>query len=422
MAGGPTLHRRRTAISLPLPSRRSTVWLRYALTFSCALRRSRPPCLPGRRTSSGLEITRYLHDVPKVGGAFASTHLGYRGVLWLSFGISTVLCALAFLLLEPTPREASVEKRPLDIIGAFLVISSCAILVYGFTEAPTGWNQAKVIAPIVIGVTLLVSFFVFEQFIVWKFLPRVDPLIPTTYSTLVPLTIQTGFTFGCFFLTVLNGSTFLLRVQERKPLISAVIYMPPKWLLVIAPLVLATGVVLFSRNDTETGYWQYMFSGSVVMSLGTAIFFMHYLNVAYAATPPEDQGLVSGILQTSAQVATALGLAIGSSFLSSETPKDLLPEYFETAWNNDHPDDPLPHSFLIKLGDLGPDLQRGLVKHFSHVQAIRRYTHGVGAISEPDRLLKLLPDTVYSTQQYEVVQTLSCALAQPRTTYQEDIV
>lgn len=63
------------------------------------------------------------------------------------------------------------------------------------------------------------------------------------------------------------------------------------------------------------------------MSLGTAIFFVHYLNVAYAATPPEDQGLVSGIIQTSAQVATALGLAIGSSFLSSETPKGLLPEY-----------------------------------------------------------------------------------------------
>ncbi|KAL2061113.1 hypothetical protein VTL71DRAFT_7386 [Oculimacula yallundae] len=287
-----------------------------------------------------------------VGGAFASTHLGYRGVLWLSFGISTVLCVLAFLLLEPTPQEVFSEKRPLDIIGAFLVTSSLAILVYGFTEAPTGWSQAKVIAPIVIGITLLFFFMVFEQFIVWKFLPQVDPLIPRrvwTYSNLVPLTIETGFLFACFYLTVLNGSTFLLRVQERKPLISAVMwsplivgtlifcilmgpfynhrYMPPKWLLVFAPLILATGVVLFSRNNTKTGYWQYTFSGSVVMSLGTAIFFMHYLNVAYAATPPEDQGLVSGILQTSAQVATALGLAIGSSFLSSNTPKDLLPEY-----------------------------------------------------------------------------------------------
>lgn len=108
--------------------------------------------------------------------------------------------------------------------------------------------------------------------------------------------------------------------------------MPPKWFLVIGPVILAVGVVLFSRNDTETGYWKYTFSGSVVMSLGTAIYFIHYLNVAYAATPPKDQGLVSGIIQTSAQIATALGLAIGSSFLSSETPKDLLPEYRNSFW------------------------------------------------------------------------------------------
>ncbi|KAH8586129.1 major facilitator superfamily domain-containing protein, partial [Bisporella sp. PMI_857] len=275
-----------------------------------------------------------------VGGAFATTSLGYRGVLWLSFGIGTVLCGLAFLLLEPTPRDPAIERKPLDVIGAFLVTAACATMVYGFTEAPTGWDQAKVIAPIIIGVALLVSFFLFEQFAVWKYLPWVDPLVPRrvwTYSNLVPLTIETGLIYGCFFLSVLNGSTFLLRVQERKPLISAVMwsplivgtlifcilmgpfynhrFMPPKWFLVIGPIILTSGVVLFSRNDTDTGYWQYTFSGSIVMSLGTAIFFIHYLNVAYAATPPEDQGLVSGIIQTSAQVATALGLAIGSSFL-----------------------------------------------------------------------------------------------------------
>ncbi|KAH7378033.1 major facilitator superfamily domain-containing protein [Cadophora sp. MPI-SDFR-AT-0126] len=287
-----------------------------------------------------------------VGGAFASTDLGYRGPLWLSFGISSVLCGLAFLVLEPTPRDPSIEKKPLDGIGAFVVTAACAILVYGFTEAPIGWSHAKVIAPIVIGALLLVLFFVYEQFIVWKHLPRVDPLIPTrvwTYNNLIPLTIETGFVFGCFFLSVLNGSTFLLRLQGRKPLISAVMwsplivgtlifcilmgpfynhrYMPPKWFLALGPLILAAGVVLFSRNDLDTGYWKYTFSGSIVMSLGTAIFFIHYLNVAYAATPPEDQGLIAGIIQTSAQVATALGQAIGSSFLSAETPEELLPEY-----------------------------------------------------------------------------------------------
>lgn len=151
-----------------------------------------------------------------VGGAFATTSLGYRGVLWLSFGVSTILCGLAFLILEPTPRDPSIQRKPLDVLGAFLVTAACAIMVYGFTEAPTGWNQAKVIASIVIGVVLLVSFILYEQFAVWRILPMVDPLIPRrvwTFPNLVPLTVETGFLFGCFYLAVLNGSTFLLRVQ-----------------------------------------------------------------------------------------------------------------------------------------------------------------------------------------------------------------
>lgn len=154
--------------------------------------------------------------------------------------------------------------------------------------------------------------------------------------------------------SIILTSEHTLIIVQRGPLISAVMwspliigtlifcifmapfynhrFMPPKWMLVIAPIILAMGVVLISRNDVHTGYWQYTFSGSVVMSLGTAIFFIHYLNVAYAATPSEDQGLVSGIVQTSAQVATALGLAIGSSFLSANTPEALVPEYRNSFW------------------------------------------------------------------------------------------
>jgi hypothetical protein len=277
--------------------------------------------------------------------------------------------------LEPTPRDPNIERKSLDILGAFMVTAAGAILVYGFTEAPTGWDQVKVIAPIVIGVFLFMFFILWEQYGVWRLLPNVDPLIPRrvwTYHNLIPLAVETGFLFGTFYLTVLNGSTFLLRVQkvscrssrdaikvlltdtQRGTLISAVMwspliigtlifcilmapfynhkFMPPKWLLVAAPIILATGVVLISRNDIHTGYWQYTFSGSVVMSLGTAIFFINYLNVAYAATPSEDQGLVSGIIQTSAQIATALGLAIGSSFLSADTPEGLLSQYRNSYW------------------------------------------------------------------------------------------
>lgn len=78
------------------------------------------------------------------------------------------------------------------------------------------------IAPIVIGGLLFLTFFIWEQYIVWKVLPNTDPLIPARvwgYHNLLPVTIQTGLMYGSFFLIVLNGATFLIRVQEVRILI-----------------------------------------------------------------------------------------------------------------------------------------------------------------------------------------------------------
>lgn len=47
----------------------------------------------------------------------------------------------------------------------------------------------------------------------------------------------------------------------------------------------------------------------------------------YASAPPEDQGLISGIVQTVAQVSTGVTFAIGSSFITSSDPEVLLGEY-----------------------------------------------------------------------------------------------
>lgn len=63
------------------------------------------------------------------------------------------------------------------------------------------------------------------------------------------------------------------------------------------------------------------------MSLGTVIFFINFLNIAFASSPLEDQGLISGIVQTVAQVSTGISFAIGSSFIESSDPEVLLGQY-----------------------------------------------------------------------------------------------
>lgn len=104
-------------------------------------------------------------------------------------------------------------------------------------------------------------------------------------------------------------------------------FLPPKWVLFAAGIILVIGEVIFSLNDIHTNYWQFSFPAYILMGLGVACFFINFLNIVYEGTPADEQGLVAGIIQTIAQVSTAVAFGIGSSMVSGHTPEDLLTQY-----------------------------------------------------------------------------------------------
>lgn len=59
----------------------------------------------------------------------------------------------------------------------------------------------------------------------------------------------------------------------------------------------------------------------------TRLLFINSLNIVFSGSSPEEQGLVSGILQTVAQVLIAIAFAMGSSSVSSTDPAGLLVDY-----------------------------------------------------------------------------------------------
>lgn len=149
-----------------------------------------------------------------VGGAFASTSIGYRGLFWLSFGLAMTFAILSFILVPPAHTNTASLKK-LDYPGAFFITAGALLLVFGFTEAVQGWSQPRVIAPIVLGVVTIAFFIFWEEFILEKYI-GLEPLIPRkvwsfpNFSPIVPIT---GLTYATFFVILLNGSQFLIRVQ-----------------------------------------------------------------------------------------------------------------------------------------------------------------------------------------------------------------
>lgn len=104
-------------------------------------------------------------------------------------------------------------------------------------------------------------------------------------------------------------------------------FLPPRWVLVVGELLVLAGQIIFSQNDPDTSYWRLSFPGFILIALGSTFYFINFLNIIFTSAPPDEQGLISGLIQTVAQISIAITFAIGSSIVSSTQPAALLLDY-----------------------------------------------------------------------------------------------
>ncbi|KAH8820201.1 major facilitator superfamily domain-containing protein [Xylogone sp. PMI_703] len=246
-------------------------------------------------------------------------------------------------------RDLSLVRK-LDYEDAFFITRSLLLIVLGFTEAPDQWSAGVTLGPLISGIGLLGFFIVWDEFILPKYFPDKEALIPKrlwsfrNFSAILPIT---GFSYGTCYLMLLNGSQFLVRIQGKSALISAVEFLPftiaplivmpifgilyskidPKWVIAAGEAIVIVGDVLFSRNGIDTMYWRFTFPAVILISVGTAAFFVNNVNIAVASAPIADQGIVAGVVQSVAQASIAVAFSISGSFLTGQTRQSLLKGY-----------------------------------------------------------------------------------------------
>ena len=88
----------------------------------------------------------------------------------------------------------------------------------------------------------------------------------------------------------------------------------------VAGMVLTIlGLLLFARMPFDGSYASDVLPGMILSSLGMGAIFMPLTLVATTGLKNEDQGLASGLFNTSQQVGGALGLAILTTIAVSHT-------------------------------------------------------------------------------------------------------
>jgi MFS family permease len=79
------------------------------------------------------------------------------------------------------------------------------------------------------------------------------------------------------------------------------------------------GLLLFARLPVDGSYASDVLPGMILASLGMGAIFMPLTLVATTGLKNEDQGLASGLFNTSQQVGGALGLAILTTIAAGQT-------------------------------------------------------------------------------------------------------
>ena len=87
----------------------------------------------------------------------------------------------------------------------------------------------------------------------------------------------------------------------------------------MAPILTLNGLLLFTQTPVGGDYLTHGLAPVALIGAGAGLAFPALMTLAMSGATPEDAGLASGLVNTTAQVGGALGLAVLATVASSRT-------------------------------------------------------------------------------------------------------
>ncbi|SFJ42799.1 MFS transporter [Nocardioides psychrotolerans] len=291
--------------------------------------------------STPKELTKALalYGAAAPAGGTAGVFLGgvlteYASWPWIFF-INLPLAAVVLLLTPSVMPKGMTRPGSLDLAGAITVTAGLAAVVFAIVRSPqVGWVSAPTLVTGVVGLALLALFVVLQA-------RRREPLmrlgifqapnlaaanlaqfmlgaawIPMFFF--VNLYLQQVVGLGAFAsgaaLLPLTVTIMIGMVGVAPRLIAR---FGPKAMTVSGLATLSVGLVWLSFIQPDGSFARDVLPASLVAAAGMAMAFIPSLGLALTSAAPEEGGLASGIVSTSYQIGSALGLALMTAVASA---------------------------------------------------------------------------------------------------------
>jgi EmrB/QacA subfamily drug resistance transporter len=286
-------------------------------------------------------------SVGLLAGGVLTQSINWHWIFFVNIPIGIATMAFAARLLD---RERGIGfSQGADIPGAVLITSSLMLGVYTIVKpaAEDGWGAGRTLLLGAVSLVLLATFVAREA-------TARNPLIPlrifrsrnVTGANLIQVFSVAGM-FGLFFL----GALYLRRVLGYDALEIGLAFLPvtiamgsmsirfseplimrfgAKTLLPPGLALIAVALGLFALAPVHANYITQILPSMVLLGIGAGVCFPALMGVAMSGATPADAGLASGLVNTTAQVGGALGLAVLATLSASHTNK-LLAQGNSTA-------------------------------------------------------------------------------------------
>lgn len=257
-------------------------------------------------------------------GGILTEYASWPWVFYINIPIAVVVLASTRALM---PAGALGARGSVDLVGALTVTAGLAAAVFGIVRAPeAGWTSGQTWIALGVAAVLLIAFVVSQG------VTR-DPLMRLSIfrtpnlgaANLAQLLLGAAWIPMWFFLNlylqqVLGYNAFpsgaALLPMTGLIMLGMIVLAPrvigalgPKMPIVAGLLILALGLGWLSFVRAGGSYWVDVLPASLVAALGMSLAFIPSLSTAISSARPEEGGLASGIVNTSYQVGSALGLA-----------------------------------------------------------------------------------------------------------------
>lgn len=267
-------------------------------------------------------------------GGILTSGLSWKWVLWVNVPVTLIALTLSPGLIPESRSENT--ARHFDTAGAASITAGLSILAYALLDASTaGWGSAKIVSLLAVAMLLVGAFIVIEMRSKAPLVPLRIFRIRTVAGANVAGMLLGGALFSMFFFITL----YMQQVLHYSPIHAGLSYLPLslatgvaagvggqfvtrlgfKPVLAAGMALLAVGLFWFSRIAVHGSFLTDILGPSLLAATGLGFGFVTSTIAAVAGVKGREQGLASGLINTSQQFGGALGLAVLATIAATRT-------------------------------------------------------------------------------------------------------